>query len=54
MEKLKMTNNKKLNKSTLEILRNVELLCFIEPKNIKKFSEIIKNNLKDKEKKIVI
>jgi len=42
--------NKKFNKSSLEILRNIELLCFINPNNIKKFSEILKNNLNNNQK----
>ena len=39
--------NKKLNKRNIEILRNIQLLCFIEPKLIKNLSDILKNNLKD-------
>ena len=49
MERLHMAN-KKFNKSSLEILRNIELLCFINPNNIKKFSEILKNNLNNNQK----
>ena len=49
MQKLHMTN-KKLNKGSLEILRKIELLCFIKPKNIKKFFEILKNNLNNNTK----
>ena len=49
MEKLKITG-KKFNKMAIEILRNIELLCFIKPKNIKKFSEILKENLNKNER----
>lgn len=35
----------KLNKLNVEILRNVEALCFIEIKNIGKFKKIIIDNL---------
>ena len=48
MEKLKITG-KNFNKMAIEILRNIELLCFIKPKNIKKFSEILKENLNKNE-----
>ena len=36
-----------MNKRNKEILRNIQLLCFIEPKLIKNLSDILKNNLKD-------
>ena len=49
MEQLKITG-KKFNKSAIEILRNIELICFIKPNNIKKFSEILKENLNKNEK----
>ena len=49
MERLHMTN-KKFNKTSLEILRNIELLCFIKPNKIKKFSEILKSNLNNNQK----
>ena len=41
---------KKLNKFSLEIIRNFELLCFIQKKNINKFKNIIRDSIKDKEK----
>ena len=41
---------KKLNKFSLEIIRNCELLCFIQKKNINKFKNIIRDSIKDKEK----
>ena len=49
MEQLKITG-KKFSKSTIETLRNIELICFIKPNNIKKFSEILKENLNKNEK----
>ena len=49
MEKLKITW-KKFNKIAIEILRNIELLCFIKPNNIKKFSIILKEHLNKNEK----
>ena len=49
MEQLKITG-KKFNKSAIEILRNIELICFIKPNNIKKFSEILNENLNKNEK----
>ena len=38
---------KKLNKTSIEILRNVELICFIEKKNIQIYKDLIINKLKD-------
>ena len=40
---------KKLNKNALEILRNIEIITFIDKINIKKYKEIIINNLQDRE-----
>ena len=40
---------KKLNKKAIEILRNIEIICFLEPKNIKKQKEIILEKLDNKE-----
>ena len=37
----------KLNKRNFEILRNIELICFIAPKYIKDYSTFLKSNLKD-------
>ena len=36
---------RKINKQSLEILRNIQLLCFLENKNLKKFKDIIKDKL---------
>ena len=41
---------KKLNKTSIEILRNVELIFFIEKKNIQIYKDLIINKLKDNEK----
>lgn len=41
---------KKMNKKAIEIIKNIELLCFIELKNIKKFETIILNKLKNEDK----
>ena len=41
---------KKLNCKSCEILKNVELLCFLDIKNIKKFQNIIIDNLEKEEK----
>ena len=40
----------KLNKRNFEILRNIELICFIAPKYIKDYSTFLKSNLKDDKK----
>lgn len=46
----KMIIKKRLTKIIIEILRNIQLICSINPTLIKKFSEILKNNLNgDKE-----
>ena len=45
---------KKLSKRNVEILRNIQLLCFIEPKLIKNLSDGLKNNLKEENEKIYI
>ena len=37
----------KLNKRNFEILRNIELICFIEQKYIKDYSTFLKLHLKD-------
>ena len=37
----------KLNKRNFEILRNIELICFIEPKYIKDYSTFLKLHLKE-------
>ena len=47
---IRIKSGKKFNKSAIEILRNIELICFIKPNNIKKFSEILKENLNKNEK----
>ena len=44
MKKLNIIK-KRLTKIIIEILRNIQLICFINPILIKKLSEIIKNNL---------
>ena len=49
IEKLKISN-KKFNRKAIEILRNVELLCFMKPRKINKFADILKLNLNSKEK----
>ena len=49
IKKLKISN-KKFNRKAIEILRNVELLCFMKPRNINKFADILKLNLNSKEK----
>lgn len=49
MEKLKISI-KNFNKKAIEILRNVELHCFIKPRNINKFVDILKLNLNSNEK----
>ena len=41
---------KKLNYKACEILKNIELLCFIDIKNIKKFQNIILNKLENEDK----
>jgi len=41
---------KKMNKKAIEIIKNIELLCFIELKNIKKFETIILDKLKNEDK----
>ena len=40
-----------MNKRCLEILRNIQLICFIEPKLIKNLADILKNNLKEENEK---
>ena len=40
---------KKLNKNAVEILRNIEIITFIDKINIKKYKEIIIINLQDRE-----
>ena len=40
----------KITKYSFEILKNIELLCFISPGYIKTFSKFLKNKLKAKEK----
>ena len=40
----------KMNKKSIEILRNIELICFIKKENIKKYKEIILKKLKGKAK----
>ena len=37
--------NRKMNKKSLEILRNIEILCFLNKKNIKKQKAIILTNI---------
>ena len=44
MKKLNIIK-KRLTKIIIEILRNIQLICFIIPILIKKLSEILKNNL---------
>jgi hypothetical protein len=44
MKKLNIIK-KRLTKIIIEILRNIQLICFINPILIKKLSEILKNNL---------
>ena len=40
---------KKLNKNVVEILRNIEIIALTDKINIKKYKEIIINNLKDRD-----
>jgi len=42
--------SKKLNKISIEIIRNVELLCFIKKINIQTYKDLILNKLKDNQK----
>ena len=37
-------HKKKFNKKAIEILRNIEILCFIKKEKIKDFKAIIKKN----------
>ena len=39
--------NKKLNKLAIEIIRNLQILCFIKKENINKFKDIIINKLQN-------
>ena len=40
---------KKLNKRGKEILRNCQILCFIDKKNISDYFKLLKNNINNKE-----
>ena len=52
MKQYKMINTK-LTKDSFEILRNIELICFINPKLLKKYDLFLKNKLiSEKEKKL--
>ena len=52
MKQYKMINTK-LTKYSFEILRNIELICFINPKLLKKYDLFLKNKLiSEKEKKL--
>ena len=42
--------NRKLNKYSLEIIRNIQILCFIEKNNINKYKELIINKIKNNDK----
>ena len=44
MQKKKLSN-KKLNKKCLEILRNLEIFLFINPKHLKDFKTLLKAHL---------
>lgn len=45
--------NTKLTKESFEIVRNIELICFINPKLLKKYNSFLKNKLISvKEKKL--
>jgi hypothetical protein len=43
-------SKKKLNKSAIEILRNIELICFLNKNKIKIQQNIIIDKLKEKKK----
>ena len=54
LQKLKMITNK-LNKRGYEIIKNLEILCFIDKKNITKYFDFLKNHINKsiEEKKIM-
>jgi hypothetical protein len=37
--------NKKLDKHAYDLLRNLEILCFMNPKGLEKYYEFLKENL---------
>ena len=57
LKKFKKLNiiKKKLDKHSYELLRNLEILCFIIPKNLKKYYQFLKYNLflSEKEKEFM-
>ena len=49
LSKIRFTS-KKLNNTSIEIIRNMELLCFIKKINIQTYKDLILNKLKDNQK----
>jgi len=51
MKKYKIIK-KRLSKKIIELLRNIQMICFINPIYLKQYSELLKKNLKgDEEQK---